>query len=91
MSIQKDKRSPKRRSNSYETRFRDNTMRSNTHCKTGWEIYKKNSWGCSSNKPKKIFRPEIDLNSKSPSAHKVFNLKNKFHQKKRKRKVRVNG
>ena len=86
--LKKLDRTPRRRQQSYEMIFNEGTMRPNTHCKKGWEIYSKDSgWSCSREKFKYAFRPEIDFKSKAPLAHSVFDLPNKSQQKKRKSKV----
>ena len=83
-------RSPKRRQSSYTAVFNNGSMRPNTHCKKGWEVYSsEKGWSCSNKKFKFAFRPEIDFNSKSPSPHKVFELPTKLQHKKRKRTPRI--
>ena len=67
-------------------------MRTNTNCKEGYEKYTMlDGWNCSK-KPKKQFRPELDLRSTKTHrngknrgyAPKQFKLNNKLHRKLRK-------
>ncbi len=74
----------------YNVPAREGIMRSNTNCKSGWEIYtKQTKWNCSQSKKKKTFRPEIDLLSTTGRAHPVFDLNNSIHNKKRKSKKNI--
>ena len=86
--IKKGNKPTRRHSRTYSY-VKEGKVKPNTACKKGYEKYTElNGWTCT-DKPKKLFRPELDLRSTKTHrngmnrgyAPKQFKLNNKLHKK----------
>ncbi len=86
MIKKENKKSIRRHKGSYTQYKRDGVIRANTSCNRGYEKYTETTgWTCTE-KPKKIFRPEIHLKTKKYGDNRgfapvQFKLQNKLNKK----------